>query len=558
MENKRMQRQVSTRNTNDYEMSRRSRIQENQQRLQALGVKNLAKSLTSLVESDKTKKKKKKPTDTSEKDADYMSGSDFHLNAEEDNPEEAATQTNKKHKKYIAPMSMTRYKNLAQKRMSAPNVSRGLTSSESQSQKGQQIDTGRAIHSRVQESDQVQTRYDQPNSVKRGRLTATKRNLIAIDNDDDHGERDLRSDDNNEDLYDVENDDIEDIHMNEDIEEQATSEDDTKFDIPEAGEKWILQSFGRKVKNWRARVKEYYHDPSLSVKQQISSRPKQVQKKQWKKLVKYWNKEKTKSLSEKNKENRAKKKMIQRTGKKSYARKREELKTSLGHDPSRLDLFSACFSKDGNTKNDDTANAIDEMKRLSDNLPNGHSDKPGPDDIFSTVMGKDRNGDAGMFGLGVRASDVWGVIPSRSACHRENNELKSRCGELTSENEQLRAQLSEKNGSTNSSIVPPLTSQHSPVVTNEPPRLRVGDEVFLKSILNSTETVAKGWVRSLNPNDIVGGTEIGRGWCEVNVQVPTKRDEMLVRPYGLFATIEDCVGATIAWPCPFISVVRED
>ncbi|PWA36441.1 hypothetical protein CTI12_AA597970 [Artemisia annua] len=96
MENKRMQRQVSTRNTNDYEMSRRSRIQENQQRLQALGVKNLAKSLTSLVESDKTKKKKKKPTDTSEKDADYMSGSDFHLNAEEDNPEEAATQTNKK------------------------------------------------------------------------------------------------------------------------------------------------------------------------------------------------------------------------------------------------------------------------------------------------------------------------------------------------------------------------------------------------------------------------------------------------------------------------------
>ena len=220
MENKKMQRQVTTRNTNDYEMSRRTRIQENQQRLQALGVKNLARSLTSLVESDNTKKKKKKPTDTGEKDADYMSGSDFHLNAEEDNPEEAATQTNKKvriinlatkfslclfsnnstcmkqHRKYIAPQSMTRYKNLAQKRMSAPNVSSGLTSSESQSQKGQQIDTGRAIRSRVQEPDQVQTRNDQPTSVKRGRLTATERNLVAIDNDHDHGERDLRSDGN--------------------------------------------------------------------------------------------------------------------------------------------------------------------------------------------------------------------------------------------------------------------------------------------------------------------------------------------------------------------------
>ena len=121
------------------------------------------------------------------------------------------------------------------------------------------------------------------------------------------------------------------------------------------------------------------------------------------------------------------------------------------------------------------------MKRLSDNLPEGSIDNPGPDDIFSTVMGKDRNGDAGMYGLGVRASAVWGVIPSRSACHRENNELKSRCGELTSENEKLRAQLSEKNGSTDSSIVPPLTSQHSPVVTNEPPRLRVC--FYYKSLL---------------------------------------------------------------------------
>ena len=216
-----MQRQVSTRNANDYEIVRRARILENQQRLKALGVKNIAKSLTSLVESDKSKKKKKIPTDTSEKDAGYISGSDFHLNAEEDNPEEVAKQTTKKvpiinldtifslcffsnnsscmkqQKKYIAPMSMTKYKNLAQKRMStAPNVSRGLTSSESQSQKGRQIDTGRALHGRVQESHQVQTRIDQPTSAKRGRLTAANRNVVAIDNDDDHGERNLRSDGN--------------------------------------------------------------------------------------------------------------------------------------------------------------------------------------------------------------------------------------------------------------------------------------------------------------------------------------------------------------------------
>uniref|UniRef100_A0A251SDH2 Putative transposase, Tnp1/En/Spm-like protein n=1 Tax=Helianthus annuus TaxID=4232 RepID=A0A251SDH2_HELAN len=52
---------------------------------------------------------------------------------------------------------------------------------------------------------------------------------------------------------------------------------------------------------------------------------------------------------------------------------------------------------------------------------------------------------------------------------------------------------------------------------------KVGDEVFLKSILNSTETVARGRAQSLDPNDLVGGTEIGPKWCEVNVQVPIKK-----------------------------------
>jgi len=86
-----------------------------------------------------------------------------------------------------------------------------------------------------------------------------------------------------------------------------------------------------------------------------------------------------------------------------------------------------------------------------------------------------------MYGLGVRASDVWGVIPSRSACRRENNELKSRCEELTSTVEQLQAQVSEMKGLRDSSSVPPLTSPYSPVVTNEPPHLRVC--FYYKSLL---------------------------------------------------------------------------
>ncbi|KAJ0508382.1 putative transposase, Tnp1/En/Spm [Helianthus annuus] len=67
----------------------------------------------------------------------------------------------------------------------------------------------------------------------------------------------------------------------------------------------------------------------------------------------------------------------------------------------------------------------------------------------------------------------------------------------------------------------------------------------------------------INFEYVVGGTEIGPEWCEVNVQVPIKKDpikkdENFVRPYGLFSTIQGCIGASIPWPYLFISVVNED
>uniref|UniRef100_A0A251UP05 Uncharacterized protein n=1 Tax=Helianthus annuus TaxID=4232 RepID=A0A251UP05_HELAN len=60
----------------------------------------------------------------------------------------------------------------------------------------------------------------------RGRSIVAKRKLLAVDNDDDHGERDMRFHDINEEQDDVESDDIEDIDMNEDYEEQDSFKDD--------------------------------------------------------------------------------------------------------------------------------------------------------------------------------------------------------------------------------------------------------------------------------------------------------------------------------------------
>ena len=67
-----------------------------------------------------------------------------------------------------------------------------------------------------------------------------------------------------------------------------------KFDIPMGCDDWLLKSFGKKVRNWRARVKKDYYDQSLSYREQIKSKPKRVHPSQWKKLVKTWNKENSK------------------------------------------------------------------------------------------------------------------------------------------------------------------------------------------------------------------------------------------------------------------------
>lgn len=87
MGNKSKKDQSAQRQMNDYERSRMLRVQENKQKLLELGVKNITKSLTSLVESQNTKKKKnKKKFVTNEKVVEYNSdlGDDNEENYEEE------------------------------------------------------------------------------------------------------------------------------------------------------------------------------------------------------------------------------------------------------------------------------------------------------------------------------------------------------------------------------------------------------------------------------------------------------------------------------------------
>nr|XP_043608858.1 nucleolin-like [Erigeron canadensis] len=273
--------------TNKYEQAKRLRVQDNQKRLQALGLQNIAKSLTSLIESDKAKKKKKIPMDNSEKDGEDMPSSEFDDDAEQDYQEEAATKIPKmkQHTKYIAPMSMNRFANLAKKRCIAPNVSRANI-----------FRISHAEGTTVFEANEAQD--------------------------------------------DAEADDIEDMDVNDVYEEQDSSEDDEDEDMDDLPNENDSENEDNELVDEELEVPEYeaeheeheVPEPENEAQHEVQQVGNEADE------------------SEKNKDNRQEKKMVQVTGKKSYARVREDLKASLRRDPSRMEMFESCFSKGGTTK----------------------------------------------------------------------------------------------------------------------------------------------------------------------------------------------------------------
>ncbi|XP_071689886.1 uncharacterized protein [Rutidosis leptorrhynchoides] len=262
----------------------------------------------------------------------------------------------------------------------------------------------------------------------------------------------------------------------------------TKFDFPPTANLWILQSYGRKMKNWRSR-----------------------------------------EMIGKNKDNRAKKKFSQMTGKKSFAIIREELKVKLGREPTRVDMFKECY-KIGEGEVARVFLQGKKMKDLIEKLGDGATDAPGPDDVFATVMGKAKNG------------------PSRLAVSKANAQLMSRNAQLEEENPRLKVEKNNGPGAQNdgSRVHANGSGDH---------RLWVDKEVYVKSI--NFEKVAIGRLRSIEPNTVLNGTELGHGWCEVHVQVAIKKDEALFRPYDYLKCIHDVTSTSIAWPAQLIEITLD-
>ncbi|XP_073037274.1 uncharacterized protein [Primulina eburnea] len=336
-----------------------------------------------------------------------------------------------------------------------------------------------------------------------------------------------------------------------------------KYDLPPGTESWTLRSIAKKWRNWKSELKKKYYDPELPMQVLLQERDKRAFVEQYVKLVAQWNSEKSKERSEKNKIARKQKIMNQTTGRRSFAQVQQKLKKEKGRPPSRVELFHACFTHaNGSPSGNIVAEKLAAMKELENQLPEDEDDQIGQNDVFAQIIGPDRPGRVRMFGDGVNPSDLWGELPSRSTCNRIVMEQKTKLEKM---DEQIRKQgqhiamLESKicnqpnqNLGSNYNNIQHTTSSSSPLSP------RIGCSVSIKSLFDSTKIVAKGVVRSMDPNTEVGRQTLGPNWCEIQVLVVLEREESLIRPYDLLQKVGDTLGGMIAWPCHLLTVNGED
>ncbi|XP_075475070.1 uncharacterized protein LOC142505838 [Primulina tabacum] len=286
--------------------------------------------------------------------------------------------------------------------------------------------------------------------------------------------------------------------------------DVVKYDLPPGTESWTLRSIATKWRNWKSKLKKKYYDPELPMQVLLEKRDKIAFVEQYVKLVAQWNSEKSKERSEKNKIARNQKIMNQTTGRRSFAQVQQKLKKEKGRPPSRVELFHACFTHaNGSPSGNIVAEKLTAMKELENQLPEDEDDQIGQNDVFAQIIGPDRPGRVRMLGDAVNPSDLWGEVPSRSTCNRivmEQNkklekmdeQIKKQCQHIAMLESKICNQPNQNLGSNYNNI------QHTSS-SSSPLSPKIGCSVSIKSLFDSTKIVAKGVVRSMDPN-----TEVGR------------------------------------------------
>ncbi|KAI3497512.1 hypothetical protein L1887_40175 [Cichorium endivia] len=174
-----------------------------------------------------------------------------------------------------------------------------------------------------------------------------------------------------------------------------------KFDIDPRSRSWVLMSLGSKWRNFKSLLKATHYDIHSTDEERLADCDERVLPDQWTVLVSQWSSEKWQRISAKNKANRARHKFSHTSGKKSFARIREEerAKRPDGQEPSRAELFILTRTrKNGEPVNEATAAVISQLRETDGNK------NEVKEDVYERVMGGERKGGVSLYGLNATPS----------------------------------------------------------------------------------------------------------------------------------------------------------
>ncbi|KAK9199557.1 hypothetical protein WN944_014749 [Citrus x changshan-huyou] len=198
---------------------------------------------------------------------------------------------------------------------------------------------------------------------------------------------------------------VEWIDMPENILEDIWKEVKDNTDAPEAYKSHCLRNIGKLWKNWKSRLKCDHYNNKTYV-ERIAFTPPRVVAEQWRTLVAYWGTEEAKATAEKNKTNRAQVSSVHRTGRTSFAIKREQMKKK-GKRTDRISVFIETRSKpDGSIADPESVEIISQFHERLSQIPKEQQTEAVRDQVFTEVMGPDGHGYVRTYGHGPSPADL--------------------------------------------------------------------------------------------------------------------------------------------------------
>ncbi|KAL7243622.1 hypothetical protein ACSBR1_015930 [Camellia fascicularis] len=131
----------------------------------------------------------------------------------------------------------------------------------------------------------------------------------------------------------------------------------------------IMTSFGKKLRDWKSRVKNMGYTPFKNDAERLAHRSDRVHEDQWRALVYYWGTQSASKSSKNNRKIRKKKTLYHRTGRKPFSVVRvEETKKNNGVPASRPQVWMAAYMKDGTSNSDSVNEVMTQMNELTEHM----------------------------------------------------------------------------------------------------------------------------------------------------------------------------------------------